>query len=164
MIERNSSNQLQPWLDPDELIVSIGSIRKESIPRVRASLLSLCTHSDPDVREEAVRKLFVEGKDMTGRDQVTAAFQTDPAANVRSTAAYGIAATSDPASRAADARLLLSILFDTMVEGEVRNAVYEALLIMHRKRDFPSLKRGVVKDSDIDWDWAKGLRESFGLG
>lgn len=150
-------HELQPWVDPDDLLRSIVAIGREEVATVAEELVALTLHDDPDVREEAIRKLYTHGKSRLGREHLADVFQHDDSTEVRETAALAIAATTSDGSREADARLLTRTLLDEGAPAELRGACYEALLILYGRGDFPSVRREVDLKKDVDWGWIRGL-------
>jgi hypothetical protein len=63
--------------------------------------------------------------------------------------------------RTEDSRLLLDILRDEGQEIQVREAAYDALIILHRKGageggwPFPIHKSGFDPTRDVDWMWIR---------
>lgn len=152
-----SAEQLQPWLDPEDLLRSIVAVDRDEISTLADELAALVLHDDPDVREEAIRKLYTQGKNRSGRDLLLNVLRHDESTAVRETAALAIAATSSGCSRVEDARQLVRLLLDNDAPEELRGAAYEALLVLYGRRDFPSLKREVDLKTDVDWTWVRAL-------
>lgn len=154
---RPTEADLYAWNDPDDLLRALGQLSADQKDELADAVVSLVGHSDPDVREEAVRTLFVSWKDQQARDLAVNAIRSDDAPEVRSTAAYAIAATSTAATRLADIRVLLDVLTDEREQLAVRAAAYDALLILHRRPDFPSKRQEFDPHRDVDWAWLRGL-------
>lgn len=152
-----SGHELQPWLDPDDLLRSIVAIGRDEVATVAEQLGALTVHDDPDVREEAIRKLYTQGKSRLGRERLADVFQHDESTAVRETAALAIAATVSDESREEDSQLLIRTLLDEGAPTELRGACYEALLILYRRGDFPSVRREVDLKKDVDWHWIRSL-------
>jgi HEAT repeat protein len=153
-----SAQDLQPWLDPDDLLRSIVAIDRKEVAAVAEELGALALRDDPDVREEAIRKLYTQGKSQQGRERLADAFRNDKNPAVREVAALAIAATTSDESRDDDARLLLRTLLDEDGPTELRGASYEALLILYRRGDFPSVRNEVDLHKDVDWRWVHGIQ------
>jgi len=151
---------LYSWNDPDELLQALGQLGKDQKNELREAVAALLEHDDADIREEAMRTLFVSWKDQQWRDRALAAVTSDEVPEVRSTAAYAVAATSTNVTRQDDTRLLLGVLEDEHAELPVRAAAYDALLILNRKSDFPTKKRKFNPQEDIDWHWVRSLNQN----
>jgi len=136
-----------------ELIRELGRLERGEAIEYAEQIQRLLHHEDQDVREEAVRALFVRAKYARAREALLALLAGDPAVEVRCTAAYGVAATSTPALLAQDSRLLTAVIEDDSQDSEVRGSAYDALLILHRKAQFPSKKQEFAPERDIDWGW-----------
>ena len=149
---------LYVWNDPDDLLRSLGALSSEDRESLRDAVAKLLAHSDPDVREEAFRALFVKWKERQLRELALRAMDADVAPEVRAVAAFAVAATSDDHSRPTDTRILIAKLEDPEELPLVKAAVYDGLLILHRRSTFPS-KAGTFDPSvDIDWNWVFELK------
>jgi HEAT repeat protein len=150
-------SELYPWNDPNDLLVALGRLRPEQKGVLGESVLQLLDHGDADVRQEAMRTLFVGWKAHGWRDRAISALTADESPEVRRTAAYGVAATTSDATRSRDTQQLLAVLENADEGLSVRGAAYDALLILYRKPAFPSLKRTFDPDRDVDWAWVRSL-------
>jgi HEAT repeat protein len=149
---------LLPWNDPDELLQALYQLDRKPDPDLRESVAQLLRHDDDDVREEALRILLTRWKDQEFRGYAISALQQDPAASVRSAAAFAIASTSQSGTRAEDIKALVTILLDEDEDLDVRAAAYDALLILHRRPTFPTKKRTFNPAADVDWPWIATLQ------
>lgn len=152
-----SKQELTAWRDVDDLLDALGRVAREDVPAVSSELVPLLDHPDADVREEAARVLFVRGKFRPARARAVGLLQTDPEIAVRCTAAFGVAATSTDQTLLHDTQLLLSLLRDSAEDDELRKAVYESLLIIHRRKAFPSMTAKFSPTADVDWSWISTL-------
>jgi hypothetical protein len=158
-----SEAELFFWNDPDDLLNALYQVSREPVPELRDSVERLLEHDDPDIREEAIRILLTRWKDLSFRPQVINVLQSDPAPNVKSAAAFGVAATSTDENRAQDSQLLLSVLRDEGEHLDVRAAAYDALMILHRKGvgeggwPFTTKKSEFNPARDVDWSWIRSL-------
>ncbi|HYW13390.1 MAG TPA: HEAT repeat domain-containing protein [Longimicrobium sp.] len=154
------------WNDADDLLSALYRVDPTPVPELRSAVANLCDHSDPDVREEALRILATRWKDAEGRRIAVVALQADPAANVQSAAAIAVAVTSDPSTCADDTRVLLAVLRNAGIDPDVRGAAYDALVILHRRGagsgiwPFPTKQRPFDPDRDVDWQWIGELERT----
>jgi hypothetical protein len=153
-----SQSELYPWNDSDELLRALGRIADDQARELSEAVSSLLDHDDADIREEALRRLFVGWKDHRRRARAVQALRSDEAPEVRSVAAYAIAATSLDSTWDEDVNQLIAVLEDESEEPAVRSAVYDALLILARNPDFPTKKREFDPRKDVDWDWVNDMR------
>ena len=160
MIHRITEADLYSWNDPDELLQALGKIGKDQKSELRDAVEALLEHEDADIREEAMRTLLVIWKDQEWRERAVVAITSDDVPEVRSTAAYAVAATSTDVTRQSDIRLLLGVLKDEHAGPPVRAAVYDALLILNRKPDFATTRREFNPREDVDWDWVESLGQN----
>ncbi len=159
-MSRITEADLHSWNDPDELLQALGQLGKDQKSELREAVAALLEHDDADIREEAMRTLLVSWKDQQWRDRAVAAIHSDDVPEVRSTAAYAVAATSTDATRRGDTQLLLGVLEDEHAELPVRAAAYDALLILNRKPDFPTRTRDFNPREDVDWHWVRSLDQN----
>lgn len=146
------------WNDPDDLLRSLAALSSEDRGSLRDAVAKLLAHSDPDVREEAFRAVFVKWKERKLRELALTAIAADVAPEVRAVAAFAVAATSDDDSRRTDTRTLIAKLEDPDELPLVKAAVYDALLILHRRSTFPSKASTFDSNVDIDWNWVFDLK------
>ncbi len=156
-------SDLQPWVDPDDVLEALYELaeqtRGQAVPsELISAVTTLLDHEDEDIRQEALRLLLVQWKDRSQRDRGIALLRLDPSEAVRGTAAFGLASLSTVETRHDDARTLLSVLLDEAQPVHVRGAAYDALLIIHRRKEFPPMTRDLDLTVDIDWEWIKRLR------
>jgi hypothetical protein len=85
------------------------------------------------------------------------AFRYDSDTKVRPAATFAISATSSPATRGEDQRALLGTLHNPNEDATVRGAAYEALLILHNRREFPPANRDIDLVRDVNWQWVQSL-------
>jgi hypothetical protein len=104
-----------------------------------------------------LRRLFIGWKDHLRRERAAEALARDESAEVRSVAAYALAATSTDITKKKDVKILLETLQDEFEDAAVRGAAYDALLILHRKPDFPTKRRCFNPEADVDWNWVQSL-------
>ncbi len=152
-----TAGDLAPWQDPDDILEALGRVANDDVEHLASALAGLLDHEDGDVREEAARALFVGGKNAEHRAQALELVRRDPEVAVRSTAAYGIAATSNPATSDSDSALLASLVRDENENAEVRRSAYEALLILFRRPTFPAMNRAFNPAQDVDWKWLNSV-------
>ena len=155
---------LQPWEDPDDLLEALYKLGEQTRGQAGGAELTktvaaLLDHEDEDIRQEALRLLLVQWKVQDVRDQAVELLRLDSSEAVRGTAAYGIAATSTSATHRDDVRTLLGILVDETQPVHVRGAAYKALLIIHRRAEFPPMTRNLDPDTDVDWQWIRTLQK-----
>jgi vesicle coat complex subunit len=154
-----SEADLDQWNDPDDLLRALGRIGDEQKGELRDAVVSLLDHDDADVREEAMRRLFVGWRDRQWRARAVDALRADEAPEVRSVAAYAVAATSVDATYKQDVGDLIGVLKDEDEDPLVRGAAYDALLILHRRPEFPTKRRQFDADADVDWGWVQSLMD-----
>ncbi len=146
------------WNDPDDILHTLIDLQKDDYGALRDAVLDLVDHEDPDVREEAVRKIYVHWTDVPSRSKAVDALRFDPSPGVRRVAAFGVAATASDTTQGEDTRVLLQTFLNESEEIDVRGAAYEALLLLHKRREFPPVKREIDLDRDVDWNWVSVLR------
>lgn len=149
---------LNPWRDPDDLLTNLYRVSDEPDENLREPIARLLDHSDPDIREEAIRILSVQWKLQEYRDAVLNALRHDPQSAVRGQAAIGLSAVTTEVSRREDTEVLLDIVCDDSEELELRRAAYVGLLILYRKKRFPPANRPFEPDEHVDWIWIRKLR------
>lgn len=154
---------LQPWRDPDELLDALHKLGEQTTGLavavdVSSAVAALLQHEDEDLRQEALRLILVQWRDHRLRSEALGVLRLDPSEAVRATAAFGIAAVSRLDTRREDVSAFLEVLLDESQPKHLRGAAYEALLIIHRKTDFPPLTREIKLMVDIDWDWIRKLQ------
>src|SRR5690554_5837694 len=110
-MSRVTAADLRPWLEADALVDALGRLGHELQPDLRDAVFALLGHSDPDVREEALRVLGVRWKDRSICDTTLTLMTTDPEDAVRATAAFALAATTDRSNRVSNTRALLDVVF-----------------------------------------------------
>lgn len=146
------------WRDPDDLLRAL----VDATPDLRDAVRPLVDHADSDIREEAIRKLYVSWDDRDTRDEVVRLFASDPVPEVRRTAAFGVAGTSTDRTRRDDTKVLLKTLHDPAEGLAVRGSAYEALLLMYHRAGFPPVKREIDLKDDVDWTWIRELERAVG--
>jgi HEAT repeat protein len=149
---------LLPWNDPDDLLQALYGVENKPRPELREAIARLLEHEDSDIRSEALRILVTRWKDRAFRPHAVKALRFDPQLEVRTAAAFALASTSAEVDRADDTRLLLDVLIDDEEATDVRGAAYDALLIVHRRPQFPTKKRDFNPAQDVDWPWIETLR------
>jgi HEAT repeat protein len=152
-----TSTELSPWNDPDELLDALLKLPREPLPSLVGRIAQLLQHSDPDIREEALRVIAIRWKVKEGRTHALEMLSADPAPGVRGAAAYALAALADLSTVAEDTKRLLGSLLDTTEQPNVRGAAYDALLIVQRKPNFPTKRRDFDPEADVDWPWINVL-------
>lgn len=150
--------RLEPWNDPIELVKALVDLPKERLSEAKEKLTVLIGHADVDVRVHAFRRLFVHLRDSSRHATALSALRRDPEPKVRRVAAHAISATSTVQTRAQDVSTLLQSLQDQNESVEVRGAAYEALLLLHERKDFPPANRDIDLQKDVDWTWVDLLR------
>jgi hypothetical protein len=153
---------LRPERDPQELVAILGRLGKRPTAELKAAVQLLIQHGEPDVRSESLRVGLVQWKEREYRGAAMAALFRDPDADVRCTAAFGIAAVSSTESRREDQRVLLSIVFDGEEDDIVRLSAYDALLLIHKRPSFPPANRDPSLAVDLDWQWLNALKAQDG--
>ena len=58
-----TAGDLLPWRDPEQLLAALTSIERSQLPELRDEIIRLVDHEDADVREQALRRLFVHLRD-----------------------------------------------------------------------------------------------------
>jgi hypothetical protein len=157
-----SANALEPWRDPLDLIDALVEIPKEELHSLRASIYTLIRHHDRDVRVHACRRLFVHLEAKEHHADAVDLLRYDSEPKVRRVAAFAVAATSSAGSRSEDVGLLTRVLLNASEALMVRGAAYEALLLLHSRRDFPPIDRDIDLARDVDWEWVKTLGDAVG--
>lgn len=155
---------LAPSNDPDELLSVLYRVPRDPVPALQTALRSLCSHPDPDIREEAIRILGTRWKEQTARPLIIGALESDREPNVRSAAAFALTATSSGLTRDADTAALRSIVCDDSEDLEARAAAYDALRILHLHKlrgstvwPIPTKRREFNPAVDVDWAWMNSL-------
>ena len=161
MTKRVSAADLDPWRDPLDLLDVLTSVPTKELGDLRANVAALIHHEDVDVRTHAIRRLFVHLKDPSRHEEVVLLLQTDPEAEVRRVAAFAVAATTSKSTYNGDSKVLLEALLNESEDEMVRGAAYEALLLIHNRRDFPPVKADIDFAKDVDWEWVRGLQRVF---
>jgi len=144
---------------PSELIENLGRAERERRHDLRDAVASLTSHEDPLVREQAIGLLLFTWKDVPSRWIAVRALEADSDFGVRGQAAFGLIGVSSERTRAEDTRLLIRRLLDEDEELDTRRSVYDALLLLYGRRDFPATKRGLDLSREVDWEWIRELRE-----
>ena len=157
MTKSISEADLYSWNDPDELLRALGEIQDHQKAELIEAVGQLIDHSDEDIREEAMRRLFVVWKDPLRREHVVEALSADESSGVRAVAAYALAATAIDETKERDVHALIQALKNDDEDPAVRAAAYDALLILHRNREFPTRRRTFDPKSDVDWSWVRSL-------
>ncbi len=152
-----SETDLYAWNDPDELLRALGEIRDNQKAELLEAVSRLVDHTDEDIREEALRRLFVVWKNHVRREHAVEALATDESSGVRAVAAYALAATATDGTKERDVHTLANTLENEGEDVTVRAAAYDALLILHRKPEFPTKRRPFDPQTDIDWNWVRSL-------
>lgn len=163
MNNKITPEDLVRWRDPDELLQALGAISREQKEELSSAVADLLDHEDPDIREEAVRRLIVQWKDAELRPTAIEILQFDEEPAVRRTAVYGLAALSKGSTQGEDTQMLLSILFDEAGEPDLRRAAYEALMMIHGRSDIPPVNREIDLVDDVDWTWIRSLAAAGGI-
>jgi HEAT repeat protein len=152
-----------PGLDPDgetnTLLRAISRLSDDKRQAASRAIANLLRHTDPDVRQEALRKLVVHWQDPNYRTDAREALLHDDDEGVRGTAAFGIACLSNEASREEDTALLLPLVKDQRLGIDLRVSAYEALLLVHGRKDLPPLTSEVNLAREIDWHWMAELEK-----
>jgi len=119
----------------------------------------LLEHPDPDVREEALRVLFIlwKAKDLHRRAVDALLHDEDP--DVRAAAGYAVAASSSPLTRREDIATLVATVRNTEEAPFVRASAYDGLLILHERNSFPDMRRAFRPERDVDWSWIERLAQ-----
>ena len=136
-----------------DLIRSLCDAKSEEVSEFASAIVGLLGHTAPEVRAEALSALFVTGRIIEHRSILVAALSRDGDEGVRAKAAYGIAATSSEDTFRYDVQLLVRALRNGYESSEVRRAVYEALLLLFHRPDFPDALDEFNADVQVDWDW-----------
>lgn len=157
-----SDLNLAAWSDPDELLSELRRLSCMPAPQDAHSLSDsvspLLAHADEEVRQEALRLLLISWKLSEFRQAALDALAFDADEDVRITAAFSVASVSRSSTSADDTRVLLAVLDDVNNPVELVRAAYEALLLVHRKVDFPPLNRSFDSKRDVNWEWIRQLR------
>lgn len=157
MTDQRDFPDLDPRQETNTLLRSISQVSDDDERQATPLVASLLHHLDPDVRQEALRKLTVHWKNPSYRQAARDALETDPDEGVRATAAFGLAAVSTKETAAEDTRLLLPAVRSEHLGPDLRISAYEALLLLHGRRDLPPLDPGVDPQAIIDWGWVGSL-------
>ena len=152
-----NENQLDSRRDPHLILEALYKVPKVQQPGLVGVISPLLDHTDPYIREEAIRILVTRWKLERYRDWAADMLVHDEAPDVRGAAAYALAAVATPTTSAEHTELLLDALQNTDEEPNVRGAAYDALLILHRNPAFPTKKRDFDPDLDVDWQWIESL-------
>lgn len=147
------------WCDTDALLDALISLGDEQKDDLLPYVEQLLAHGDPDVREEAARKVFVHWRVSGQRSRAIQMALRDPADDVRTTAVFGIAALSGPGTISEDTQVLIRLLRDTDEDAELRRAAYESLLLIHGTRPIPPVNRSLDFERDVDWQWISALEK-----
>jgi HEAT repeat protein len=148
---------LLPWNDPDELLQLLGRLEKADRAVLHDAVKNLLEHEDEDVREEALRVAAIHWTLGDTREKSMEMLQFDDEPSVRRTAAYALAALAKESTRLADTELLLDVLRNSSEHEDVRRAAYEALLLLHGRRDFPPINRDVSASVLMQDPWLQEL-------
>jgi HEAT repeats len=154
-----SRHDLSSWTDTDDLVHSLGRVKLDQRDELYDAIENLLSHQDPDVREEAVRILGILWKAREAHAGLLNAMLHDPEPEVRGAASYAVVATSSSSSRKNDVNALLAILRDDTQPTFVRGTAYDGLLILHQRRQFPSMTKEFQPTRDIDWDWIAAVEK-----
>ncbi|MFN8647607.1 MAG: HEAT repeat domain-containing protein [Gemmatimonadales bacterium] len=149
--------ELDPRRETNALLRSMSQLSDDHEREATPLMAALLHHGDPDVRQEALRKLTVHWKNPGYRQAARDAVANDPDEGVRATAAFGIASLSTKETAVDDTSLLLPVVRAEHLGPELRISAYEALLLLHGRRDLPPLDPVVDPRAAIDWDWIGSL-------
>lgn len=152
-----NASDLNRWADPDSILDALYRVPREPQDSLRPAIALLLDHDDQDIREEALRILVTRWKDEAYRGLAAQMLVVDPAPNVRGAAAYALAAVADDSTRSEHTKLLLRSLLNELEDLNVRGAIYDALLILHRRPAFPTKQRDFNPTVDVDWQWVNSL-------
>jgi hypothetical protein len=156
-MRKPTDDKLSPWVDPDELLDTLALLSHDDRAQYQCSVEALLEHSDPDVRQEAIRILFMLWKARELHEFALAAFLHDAEPEVRASASYAVTASSSSATHQRDVNAFLSVLLDERQPTFVRGTAYDALLILHKRPHFPSMLREFEPSTDVDWVWISTL-------
>ncbi|MEN8376322.1 MAG: hypothetical protein ABFS34_12815 [Gemmatimonadota bacterium] len=148
--------------DPIELIRWLGKLGRMPPGQHIGRVATLLSHSDIDVRAEAVRLLTVLWRVADYHD-VAFRIATDAGEpeDVREQAIYGLSAISQPRDRGRDVGALISIAESPMEPLTIRGSAYDALLILERMTGFPTVRREFDPVIDLDSEWLLELRQKY---
>lgn len=149
--------ELDPRRETNALLRSMSQLSDDHERQATPLIAALLHHRDPDVRQEALRKLTVHWMNPGYRQAARDALANDPDDGVRATAAFGLASLSSKETAAEDTSLLLPVVRSDHLGPDLRIAAYEALLLLHGRRDLPSLDPGADPRAIIDWGWVGSL-------
>lgn len=151
------ASKLDSRRDPHLILEALYTVPKVQQPGLVDVIAPLLDHSDPYIREEAIRILVTRWKLERYLNRAAEMLVSDEAPDVRGAAAYALAAAAIDATRAEHTRLLLDTLRNTDEVPNVRGAAYDGLLILYRNPAFPTKKRDFDPDLDVDWQWVESL-------
>jgi len=146
---------LLPWSPPEALLAALARIPKGTLGDYREALVPLVKHDDDDVREQAVRHLFVHLCDDERHEDVVRLLRADRSRNVRRAAAYGVMASSTVTTRAKDTTLLASVALDESEEELVRSAAYDSLLFLCGRADGVQHAKPLSLNEYMDYNWVR---------
>ena len=147
---------------PAQLIEAMGCLGDDDRRDLIQAVESLTEHSDPLVREEALRLLLSKWRAVGARWRGVRALEHDEDFGVRAQAALSLARSSIAATHDEDGRLILSHFLDDLEDDATRRSCYDALLMLHERGDFPT-GHGPDWLTQVDWDWIAGLRQTAHL-
>jgi vesicle coat complex subunit len=148
-------------LPPPDLIRALGRLRPEDVTQYSSLVLPLLTHPEPDVRAAALSTVFVLWRLGEHRQTALELLRNDRHYEVRTGAAYAIAATSTDTTRRDDLLLLLRTVDNGHESPEVRRAAYEAIMLICQRPDFPDVLAEFDPAADVDWSWIDELRSTL---
>jgi hypothetical protein len=145
----------------EELIRALCAADRDDVVRSAGRIAPLIEHWAPEVRAEALSALFVIGRSEEYRSRALRALSRDADEGVRAKAAYAVAATSNDGTLSDDVRLLLRALQNERESPEVRRAVYEALLLIFKRAEFPDPLEDFNPETDVDWIWINEIETLY---
>lgn len=150
--------ELSVWADEEDLLDALGRIDRSQQQELLGPVEALASHAESDIRQEALRVLFVLWKVRDLHSLAVDVLLHDSDPEVRAAASYGLASISSRQTRNEDVRLLLRMLEDEEQPEFVRRTVYDGLLILFHRPAFPTMQREFLPMVDVDWSWIESIK------
>ena len=154
-MSKHKHAQLNPWNDADNLLAALAQVGRDDIADLTTELIALLAHEDADIREEAMRALFVRGISVAFRSRAIASLGTDPTPEVRAVSAYALAATSSTLTLDEDTARLVGVLERADEDAHVRATAYDCLLLIDRRPQVSFGPGEFDAARDADWGWTR---------